>query len=95
MTDDQIKEWENKIKTSLLRRDSTLNSLSSTMKNDMLKSYTINGKAYSLSSFGISTAGYFSSGEMSLPSSASGRRELPADSVSVVQFLMHTIQMYF
>ena len=63
MTDDQIKEWENKIKTSLLRRDSTLNSLSSTMKNDMLKSYTINGKAYSLSSFGISTAGYFSSGE--------------------------------
>ncbi len=63
MTDDQIKEWENKIKTSLLRRDSTLNSLSSTMKNDMLKSYTINGKAYSLSSFGISAAGYFSSGE--------------------------------
>ena len=63
MTDDQITEWENKIKTSLLRRDSTLSSISSMMKNDMLKSYTINGKSYSLSSFGISTAGYFSSGE--------------------------------
>lgn len=63
MTDDQVKEWEDKIKTSLLRRDSTLSSLSNTMKTDMLKSFTINGKAYSLASFGISTAGYFSSGD--------------------------------
>lgn len=63
MTDDQVTEWENKIKTSLLRRDSTLNSISSMMKNDMLKSYTIDGKEYSLSSFGISTGGYFTSGE--------------------------------
>jgi flagellar hook-associated protein 2 len=63
MTDDQIKEWEEKIKTSLLRRDSTLSSISSMMKTDMLRSFTINGKAYSLSSFGISTGGYFSSGD--------------------------------
>lgn len=63
MTDDQVKEWEEKIKTSLLRRDSTLSSISNTMKTDMLRSFNINGKAYSLSSFGISTAGYFSSGD--------------------------------
>ena len=63
MTDDQVKEWEDKIKTSLLRRDGTLSSISNTMKTDMLRSFNINGKAYSLSSFGISTAGYFSSGD--------------------------------
>ena len=63
MTDDQVKEWEEKIKTSLLRRDSTLSSISNMMKTDMLRSFNINGKAYSLSSFGISTAGYFSSGD--------------------------------
>lgn len=63
MTDDQVKEWEEKIKTSLLRRDSTLSSISNTMKTDMLRSFNINGKAYSLSSFGISTSGYFSSGD--------------------------------
>lgn len=63
MTDDQVKEWEDKIKTSLLRRDGTLSSISNMMKTDMLRSFNINGKAYSLSSFGISTAGYFSSGD--------------------------------
>lgn len=63
MTDDQIKEWEDKIKTSLLRRDSTLSSISTMMKTTMNKSYTINGKSYSLSSFGIATQSYFSSSE--------------------------------
>ena len=33
------------------------------MKNDMASSFTINGKSYALSSFGIATQGYFSSGE--------------------------------
>lgn len=63
MTDDQVKEWEDKIKTSLLRRDGTLSSISNMMKTDMLRSFNINGKAYSLASFGITTAGYFSSGD--------------------------------
>lgn len=57
MTDTEIEEWEKKIKGSLLRRDDNLDSLMSSMKNAMFKSYTINGKSYSLSSFGISTLG--------------------------------------
>lgn len=57
MTDTEIEEWEKKIKNSLLRRDDTLDSLMSGMSNAMLKSYTINGKSYSLSSFGIHTLG--------------------------------------
>ena len=57
MTDTQIEEWEKKIKDALLRRDSTLDGIMSTMKINMAKSYTINGKSYSLSSFGIGTLG--------------------------------------
>lgn len=60
MTDTEIEKWETKIKDSLLRRDDTLGSIMNVMKNSMAKSYTINGKSYSLSSFGIKTAGYFS-----------------------------------
>jgi flagellar hook-associated protein 2 len=63
MTDTQIEKWEEKIKDSLLRRDSTLYSISNQMKTNMLKSYTVNGQKYSLSSFGISTLGYFASDE--------------------------------
>lgn len=63
MSDDEVKKWEEKIKDSLLRKDSTLGSVLDTMKNDMAMSFDVNGKRYSLSSFGISTLGYFSSPE--------------------------------
>lgn len=62
MSDDEIEKWEKKIKDSLLRRDSTLDSIISTMKNTMLAGISVNGKTYNLSTFGISTADYFSSG---------------------------------
>lgn len=63
MSDDEVEKWETKIKDSLLRKDSTLGSVLDTMKNDMAKSFNIGGKAYSLSSFGIATLGYFNSPE--------------------------------
>lgn len=63
MSDKEVEKWEQKIKDSLLRRDSTLNSIASSMKMAMAKSYTINGKSYSLSSFGINTLGYFVSAD--------------------------------
>ncbi len=59
MTDSDIEKWEKKIKDSLLRRDSTLDTISQTMKTAMSRVYTVNGKKYSLSSFGINTLGYF------------------------------------
>lgn len=58
MSDSEIEKWEAKIKDSLLRRDSTLDSVMSTMINSMNASYEINGTKYSLTSFGISTLGY-------------------------------------
>lgn len=63
MSDDEVKKWEEKIKDSLLRKDSTLGSVLDTMKKDMGMSFKVGDKSYSLSSFGISTLGYFSSPE--------------------------------
>lgn len=63
MTDKEIEKWEEKIKKALLRRDDTLQSVSYSIKNAFQKSYEINGKKYSLSSFGIKTGGYFTSGD--------------------------------
>lgn len=63
MSDTEVEKWETKIKDSLLRKDDTLNSVANTLKNDMASSFIINGKSYALSSFGISTLGYFASGE--------------------------------
>lgn len=60
MTDSQIEKWETKIKDALLRRDSTLGNASSSMKSIMNSSFKINGKTYSLDTFGIGTLGYFS-----------------------------------
>lgn len=62
MTDDEVEKWEKKIKDSLLRKDSTLGSASSSMKNLMAQAFEINGKKYSLASFGIKTQDYFSAG---------------------------------
>ena len=59
----RVKKWEEKIKDSLLRKDSTLGSVLDTMKNDMAKSFKVGDKSYSLSSFGIATLGYFNSPE--------------------------------
>ena len=60
MTDKQIEEWEEKIKTSLLRKDSTIGSLTSALKNAVLStSVDYNGKTYNISTFGIATQSYF------------------------------------
>jgi len=59
MSDDEISLWEEKIKDSLLRRDSTLGTVASTMKSSMLQSFNVNGTNTSLTSFGIETMSYF------------------------------------
>lgn len=56
MSEEQIELWEKKIKDSLLRRDSTLSSLTSAMRTAMQSFVEVDGKNYSLSSFGIMTS---------------------------------------
>lgn len=66
MTEDDIKNWEDKIKGSLLRRDNTLGTLLSGMRTALSSTYTDEetGKAYSLSSFGIVTGNYTENGKL-------------------------------
>ncbi len=63
MSENEIEEWEKKIKDSLLRRDSTLGSLSDAMHSAMAKGVEIDGETYYLSNFGINTLGYFTAAE--------------------------------
>ena len=56
MSDKEVENWETKIKDSLLRRDSSLDSILTGMKSAMQSSVDVNGKRYSLSSFGICTS---------------------------------------
>lgn len=58
MSDSEIEKWETKIKDSILRRDSTIGGVITAMNTAMTKSYEVNGKSYSLGSFGIQTLGY-------------------------------------
>ena len=58
MSEKTIEKWENTIKDSLLRRDSTLSTLISSFKTVMGTQVQVDGKNYSLSSFGIVTGDY-------------------------------------
>lgn len=59
MSESEVEKWEDKIKDSLLRRDSTLSSVSSAFKEIMSAGYEVNGKTMYLSDFGIETLSYF------------------------------------
>jgi flagellar hook-associated protein 2 len=63
MSDTEIEKWETKIKDSLLRNDTTLNGVMMSMINAMSSSYEVDGKKYTLSSFGIATLGYLNAAE--------------------------------
>ena len=59
LSETQLEKWEGILKTAALRRDGTLNTVMSSMKSALIKGYNINGKNYTLSTFGIKTLGYF------------------------------------
>lgn len=60
MTDEEIENWENKIKDSLLRRDTTLSQLSIMLNGIMSGGITMDdGSKMYLSNFGIKTLNYF------------------------------------
>ncbi len=63
MSDTEIEKWETKIKDSLLRRDNSLSTIMNAMMTAMSSPIEINGKSYSLSSFGIQTLGYLNAAE--------------------------------
>lgn len=63
LTDTEIADWEKKIKDSLLRKDSSLSAVISSMTTAMMGSVSVNGKDMYLAEFGIATLGYFNAEE--------------------------------
>lgn len=57
MGESTANKYEDKIKASLMRRDGKVDGVISAMTRAMSASYEINGKRFSLSSFGINTLG--------------------------------------
>ena len=103
MSESEIEKWEQKIKDSLLRRDTSLSGIISTMTLAMMQTYEINGQTWSLSgTLGIHTLGslnaeknegyaYHIDGD-SEDSKTSGKQDklraaLNEDPSSVVEFL--------
>lgn len=66
MTDKEVELWETKIKDSLLRRDNTVNSVVSVLKSISSMKVSVDGKTYSLSTFGINTVNYSEKGKLHL-----------------------------
>lgn len=63
MSESEVEKWETKIKDSLLRRDTTLNGIVSSFRNNMMGTYTASdGKKYALSSLGITTSADYAEG---------------------------------
>lgn len=67
MSDDEEKDWNDKIKGALLRRDDSAKNVLSHLQNDLSGAVvTVNGKKFSLSSFGISSVVYTEHGKLHL-----------------------------
>lgn len=63
MSDTEIEKWENKIKESLFRKDSTLGSVFNALKDGMNQGIEVNGRILYLADFGIGTQNYFEAAE--------------------------------
>lgn len=59
MSDDEVEQWEDTIKGSLLRRDSDLYNVMQCMMGAINKGYDIGGQTLYLVNFGIGTGSYF------------------------------------
>lgn len=59
MSEKEIDEWEGKIKGAILRKDSTLSDIMTSISDIMSQGIEIGGKTIRLTDFGISTQNYF------------------------------------
>lgn len=63
MSEKEIDEWNDKIKSALLRKDETVYDVMNELVNSVSGGIEIDGKTMYLSDFGISTLGYFEAEE--------------------------------
>lgn len=91
MKEKEVENWENKIKDSLLRRDSTLSDLTSLLRTTMTDSYKgqpgIDDKYNMLSQIGIGAKSWTEKGKLSIQDESTLRNALENDFDSVVNLL--------
>ena len=63
LSEKEVEEYENKIKDSLLRGDSTVSSIINSLTSATSKGFEIGGKTMYLSNFGIGSLSYFTSAD--------------------------------
>ena len=63
MSDKEVEKWEQKIKDQILRKDSSLSTLGSTMREAMAEGFKVGDNTMYLSDFGIETLSYFLAGD--------------------------------
>lgn len=66
MTEAEIRLWEEKARSGLLRNDSLLKGLSSKMRTAMYSAYNVGGNYKTMSSIGISTTAWQDAGKLTL-----------------------------
>lgn len=59
MSEKEIEKWEKKVKDAVMRKDSSLNTVASAMKEAMQTGFKVGEKTMFLSDFGIETLSYF------------------------------------
>lgn len=64
MSDTEVEKWETKIKDSLLRRDDNLGSIVDSMRTTMSGMIKVDGKSYSLATYGITSTSYTENGQL-------------------------------
>ena len=63
MSESQIEEWEEKVKSALFSGDSSVSSVSLALREVMASGFEVNGQKMYLSGFGINTLSYFTAEE--------------------------------
>lgn len=79
LSDEEVKLWEDKAKSGLLRRDPTLTSLVDNLRLGMMTDVMIDGKKYNLSQFGIETGDWQQRGKLVIKDEDKLRKAIEAD----------------
>jgi flagellar hook-associated protein 2 len=86
MKEDEIKLWEEKARSGLLKGDSTLSQVVSNMRLASITDVTINGQKVNLTSFGITTGDWTSRGKLVIQDEDKLRQEIESNPDQVAAF---------
>lgn len=86
MKDDEIKLWEEKAKSGLLKNDTTLSQAVSNMRLAAITDVTVNGQQVNLTSLGITTGDWTQRGKLVIQDEAKLRAAIEANPQQVMGF---------